>query len=135
MNTTDGIIDASFHLLFSGRDDVQCLPASVVSVLFTDKVTRKRFNINNKKVILLPWCQDSHWRLIVVKLADSQWYLIDPMGGRSKENINRIQEGVIKSVVERFTKYPIEYDQTEENCPRQVDMFSCGYCTIWHQSR
>ena len=101
---TDGIIDASLHLLFSGRDDVQCLPASGVSVLFSDKVTRKRMNINNKKVILLPWCQDRHWRLIVVKLADSKWYLIDPMGSRSEENINLIQEDVIKPFIQRFSK-------------------------------
>lgn len=123
---TDGIIDASLHLLFSGRDDVQCLPASVLSVLFSDKVTRKKININNKKVILLPWCQDRHWRLIVVKLADSKWYLIDPMGSRSEENINRIQEDVIKPFIQRFSKNPIQYNEMEENCPRQVDMFSCG---------
>ena len=130
----DTIINVSLHMLTQQNAGVHFFAPTLVSILFSlhkedvDNGILKELTDNmDKDIILLPWCEHNHWRLIVLWPQTTNWAIMDPLG-ETVFNNRRVTTTLV-------SKYLSAITSTSWSCKTvpydlQSDMTSCGIFVI-----
>ena len=118
---TDGIIDGVLSLFSEAQTDISCLCTAQVTIAL--KLKSSNFK-HGSRLTLMPWCTNSHWRLIVLYTKEKEWTIMDPLGTKETD-VNLIENKFVKSYLNVSLSRKWTYrDQVPYDL--QKDSSSCG---------
>ena len=132
---TDTAIDICLHTLVTKYSNADVIGASVFPLFLSiarnsNNITQLQaiveFNLT-MKFIMIPWCESSHWRLIVIFPIERLFSIMNPLGESTAE-IRRIKNCLITGFLSKITDCSWKYKEIPHET--QTDSHSCGVHVI-----